>query len=260
MSEIKRQPASKIADNFFQVCLSGTKNFNAIADSVFWMDFSERQDLFNHLFFRIRDFFSQSDSNFHYRTFDPLDLLFGIKYVDEDMALAGGSGERLYFSAGVGVQTGYSNLFESIDRMSLKPGHRVIDLGSGYGRLGYLLGYLFSDVTFTGYEFVLDRVQDGNANLTHLGLSSRIQFLQQDLSSDQFRLPWANVYYMYDPFTPATYEKVLAQLVENSRLGAFKIITKGAATEAVETAAKNFAGVLRREKFDNGNLCLFDLE
>lgn len=238
----------------------GAPNLNVFARSVYSMGSLERQELIQELLIRVRHFYLKNDHNFYYRTFDPLDFLFGIKYELEDETLAAASHERLYFSAGAGVQTGYSNLFESIDRMNLRPGHSVIDLGSGYGRLGYLLGYLYSDVTFRGYEFVSDRVTDGNANLDHLGLSSRIQFLQQDLSCDQFRLPWANVYYMYDPFTSSTYQTVMHQLVENSKLGPFKIITKGAATEAVESMAKNFAGISRREKFDSGNLCLFELE
>lgn len=244
----------------FQSCLEEDKDLVSKFKKIFETEPAVRQRIVLDLLERVKFFFNHNDANLHYRTFDPLDLLFGIEYASEDESEFFENRERLYLSAGAGVQTGYSNLFESIDRMKLMPGQSVIDLGSGYGRLGYLIGFLFQEVSFKGYEFVFDRVEEGNSNLSQLGLSSKIQFLQQDLSCTYFKLPWAHVYYMYDPFTRETYQRVIDQLCENSKQGAFKIITKGAATEAIQSSKTKFAGVFRQEKFDQGNLCLFELE
>ncbi|MCR9204027.1 MAG: hypothetical protein NXH75_05595, partial [Halobacteriovoraceae bacterium] len=92
-----------------------------------------------------------------------------------------------------------------------------------------------------------------------LNLDKSLIFLTQDLSLPDFRIPIANTYYLYDPFTYETYQSVLKQIVDISKTQKVKIITKGNARSWVSNLAKenNWPEPLI---LDEGNLCLFTTE
>lgn len=192
-----------------------------------------------------------------YRTFDRMDDLFNLNYAaDIGMKTDLENTERLYEGAGVGVQSGYSTVLTALEKVQPSPGSRFIDLGSGYGRVGLVVGLLRPDLDFIGYEFVPHRVDIANVSTENLGLQDHVHFYVQDLSVLDFQIPEAEIYYLYDPFSEETYGHVLNQLVQISRTRAITIVTKGNARGWLQQVAQR-EGWSEPEQFDSGNLCLF---
>ena len=192
-----------------------------------------------------------------YRTFDSLDQIFNLDYgLDRDMVIDNSAVERLYQGSGVGVQSGYSTILLALDSLDMDDGSKVIDLGSGFGRVGLVFSLLRPDIEFTGYEYVPHRVENSNETCETFGLQESLAFKVQDLSLDSFVIPEADVYYFYDPFTRETYEKVLGEVVEVSRRKEITIVTKGNARGwLVDVARKN--AWPDPVSLDEGNLCIF---
>lgn len=165
--------------------------------------------------------------DFHYRAFDLIDEAVGLDYA-VDSGMKENLTERLYEGGGVNVQTSYSTLLTTLQTLQIKDGDKLIDLGSGFGRMGFAIGLLRPEVRFVGYEYVGHRVDQCNelAERAHL---PNIYFVTQDLSAKDFQIPLANIYYMFDPFNPETYGFVLDQLIEIGRTHAITIVTKGRA-------------------------------
>ncbi len=189
-----------------------------------------------------------------YRAFDEMDEVLGIHYdLDLQMASDPAQRERLYEGAGIGVQTSYSSILLALDRAHISPNARVLDLGSGYGRVGFVIGLLRPDISFTGYEYVDHRVVDSNIVARRAGLA-RVDFETRDLSS--FALPDADVYYMYDPFSRDTYATVLNQLIRAGQKKEITVITKGRANTWVREALDQHGWTID-ETCDSGTVCLF---
>lgn len=192
-----------------------------------------------------------------YRTFDGLDKIFDLDYeadigMKQDLTVK----ERLYEGAGVGVQSGYSTVLTALRNLNLQAGDRFIDLGSGYGRVGLVVGLMHPEVDFIGYEYVPHRVDISNHTTERLAMTKHVHFHTQDLSLKEFYIPEAEIYYMYDPFSEDTYGHVLSQLIEFSKHRKITIITKGNARGWLLDVVRK-EGWLPPEEFDSGNLCLF---
>ena len=132
-----------------------------------------------------------------YRTFDNLDDVFDLDYqLDLDMVVEHNTKERLYQRSGVGVQSGYSTILLALENSELLPNSSIVDLGSGYGRVGLVCSLLRPDIEFIGYEYVPHRVDIANKAAKHLGLEDNLSFKAQDLSLESFKIPEADVYYL----------------------------------------------------------------
>ena len=192
-----------------------------------------------------------------YRTFDNLDKIFKIDYqLDHNMKIDHTVTERLYAGSGVGVQSGYSTILLALNNIETKFGGKVIDLGSGYGRVGLVCSLLRPDIEFIGYEYVPHRVDVGNMAVESLELSESLTFKTQDLSLESFKVPEADVYYLYDPFTKDTYEYVLKQIIEFSKVKKVTVVTKGNARGWLVNISKD-NNWLEPEYIDERNLCIF---
>lgn len=192
-----------------------------------------------------------------YRTYDNLDSLLDLNYqLDKDMIVDLSSNERLFESGGVGVQSGYSSILLALNSIDLKKGNKVIDLGSGYGRVGLVCSLLRPDVNFVGYEYVPHRVDDSNESTIALGLEENLVFKTQDLSLKSFEIPEADVYYLYDSFSDETYRFVLDQIVEISKKKDVIIITKGNARVWLDLISKENSW-LEPLLIDEGNICIY---
>lgn len=193
-----------------------------------------------------------------YRTFDRLDEVFELNYeADAGMKIETiDGGERLYEGAGVGVQSGYSTVLTALNHLQLADSARFVDLGSGYGRVGLVVGLLRPDINFVGYEYVPHRVHISAKTAERFQLHEHVKFEIQDLSLEEFSIPEAEVYYLYDPFSEETYKYVLDQLIEISRRKSIVIVTKGNARKwLLDVAAReNWS---QPKQYDSGNLCVF---
>lgn len=192
-----------------------------------------------------------------YRSFDGLDQILKLNYeADQAMALQPLSQERLYERTGVGVQSGFSTILLAIDKLQMKPGCLVIDLGSGYGRVGLAIGLMRPDVKFSGFEYVSHRVDIANHAAQNFAINDQVNFYTQDLSLQSFKLPAADVYYLYDPFCEETYCHVLQQILTISRNQKVTIVTKGNARGPLVAMALE-QGWPAAVELDGGNLCFF---
>lgn len=195
-----------------------------------------------------------------YRSFDSLDKVLNLNYQAEvGMATDSKGSERLYEGSGQGVQSGYSTVLLALEHLKPKSGSRFIDLGSGYGRVGMIVGLIRPDIKFDGYEYVEHRVASSRASAENLDIQQHVQFYTQDLSLKEFKIPSADIYYLYDPFCEETYAHVLDQLVELSRVQPISIVTKGNAKAWLLKRAAS-EGWSSPVEFDNGNLCVFQTE
>ena len=192
-----------------------------------------------------------------YRTFDSLDAIFELDY-REDIGMKANPdvSKRFYEGAGAGVQSGYSTMLTALRHLMPAEGASVVDLGSGYGRLGFVIGLLRPDLRFDGYEYVAHRTEAARQIARKLALGPRVCFHTQDLVAEDFVIPAADIYYMYDPFSKDAYARVLARLVEVSRTQSIAIITKGNARGWVMEIAMRENWPMPRD-FDGGNLSLF---
>tara|TARA_Y100000590_G_scaffold470776_1_gene670407 strand:- start:41073 stop:42140 length:1068 start_codon:yes stop_codon:yes gene_type:complete len=192
-----------------------------------------------------------------YRTFDGLDKIFKLDYqLDLDMDVDYHEKERIYQSGGVGVQSGYSTILLSLDAIEVKSGDLIVDLGSGYGRVGLVYALLRPDTQSIGYEFVPHRVQVANEASELFELSESLNFKTQDLSLESFKIPEAAVYYMYDPFTEDTYKYVLDQIVAFSQKRKLTIVTKGNGSKWLDRVASENHWPAPKV-LDEGNLCIY---
>ena len=193
--------------------------------------------------------------NFLYRAFDAVDEVFQLAYTRDDEMVRNATTERLYEGSGRSVQTSYETLLQVLDALQIKPHAHLVDLGSGFGRLGLVAGLWRDDLTVTGYEYVDHRVEVASAAAARAGLADRVRFVAQDLAAPRFAIPEADVYYMYDPFSAATYARVIRRLIEIGASRAIAVVTKGNAGDLFAAATDNRWE--QPERLDHGNLAVF---
>ncbi|MBT5093990.1 MAG: hypothetical protein HOM21_07100 [Halobacteriovoraceae bacterium] len=116
-------------------------------------------------------------------------------------------------SDALGTPMGYLSTIFS--QASLRPGHRVIDLGSGFGNVGHYLGLARPDCQGLGLEFVYDRWSESE-HVRKFFEFKNVNFMLQDLTSKHFHLPLGDIYFSYDSLSISTYEKLRHYFIRNS--------------------------------------------
>lgn len=122
--------------------------------------------------------------------------------------------------------TPYSELRRMLSQVAPPSNSLVVDLGAGYGRMGFVLHAHFPGVHFLGLELVEERAQEGARALAAFGCD-RASLRASDISSEGFLLPEADTYFIYDFGSRPQVGKVLGQLRERSRQGSFVLIGRG---------------------------------
>lgn len=205
---------------------------------------------------------NMASGSFHgmslYRTYDNLDSLFDLTYESEKkMEQKIGELERPYEGSGIGVQSGYSTIINALRILNPQNGSTIIDLGSGHGRLGFVIGILRPDISFIGYEYVDHRTESAKKIAVNFELTKSVKFITQNLADKDFKIPSADHFYLYDPFTESTYTHVLNQLVKISETKKIVVITKGNSRLWLSkiSAEKGWPPPILLE---NGSLCIFN--
>lgn len=130
------------------------------------------------------------------------------------------------------LQTPYSEILRIFHLLKLKPYQQVIDLGAAYGRMGMVLGGLYPKNTFTGFEFVKARVDEGMRVYLELGLK-RSELKTQDLFAKDFSLPEADIYFIYDYGQVEHINHTLQQVSLISRKRPVKLVVRGKFTNEI---------------------------
>ncbi|MFL5785981.1 MAG: hypothetical protein ACJ76H_15285 [Bacteriovoracaceae bacterium] len=124
------------------------------------------------------------------------------------------------------IQTPYAELARMCRKLSLKNGDHVVDLGAGYGRLGFVLQDLYPAVTFLGLEFVHERVLEGQRIYRELGLDPKT-LTEGDLTAENYFPEEATHYFLYDFGKVPHIRRILLQLGEIADRKKFTLIGRG---------------------------------
>jgi hypothetical protein len=102
----------------------------------------------------------------------------------------------------------------------------VVDLGAAYARMAFVIERHFPEMSFVGFEYVGERVAEARRALAAFGAErSRVDHV--DLTSSAFKMPAADVYFIYDYGTPAAIEKTLYDLRRTTRGRLVTVVARG---------------------------------
>jgi hypothetical protein len=132
------------------------------------------------------------------------------------------------------LQTPYSEILRILQLLKIRPYQHVIDLGAAYGRMGIVLGGIFGKNIFTGFEYVKSRVDEGNRIFRELGLG-KCQLVTQDLFAKDFKLPEADIYFIYDYGQVEHINHTLKQISVVSNTRPVKVVVRGKFTKQIIT-------------------------
>ena len=124
------------------------------------------------------------------------------------------------------LQTPYSELIRMCELLNLRAGSLVVDLGAGYGRMGLVLEAFYPEVNFLGLEFVCERVVEG-ARIFEKLRCRHARIFQQDLCAQNFEIPEAEYYFIYDYGTLDHIRRTLKQFEDLSERRSFKLVARG---------------------------------
>lgn len=131
--------------------------------------------------------------------------------------------------------TPYTELRAILAEVAPKPGQSIVDLGAGYGRMGFVIAKHHPGVRFLGYEYVVERVHEGARCLEAATVPENVELKQADLSHSEFLPEAADFYFIYDYGTPKAIAKTLEDLKLIARSRAIKVIGRGRSSrDAIE--------------------------
>jgi SAM-dependent methyltransferase len=139
------------------------------------------------------------------------------------------SGEKQQLWMGLDPQdllTPYAELRWLLDVIKVRAGQTVVDLGAGYGRMGFVMARHHPEAFFIGYEYVGERVAEARRCLAKFG-AKNAAMVHADLASPEFKLPVADAYFLYDFGTPKAIEKTLHELKRLGRHQPVRLICRG---------------------------------
>lgn len=154
-----------------------------------------------------------------------LDLEFGLRVTETERSLRDPQdGAQRWIKQGADTfLTPYSEFWRMLQLIEPLSSDTVVDLGAGYGRLGFVLKD-FPGVHFLGYELVPERVEEGKRALeAHGCVNARL--VQADLT--EVTPASAPFYFIYDYGVRTAVEKTLADLREISLVRGITVVARG---------------------------------
>ncbi len=128
------------------------------------------------------------------------------------------------------LNTPYSELKEMIDFINPKEHDRFIDLGAGYGRMGVILSSYNLKLHFHGHELVKERVDEAKRWLQDLHCEN-CEMTLTDLGDENFKIPEAEVYFIYDFGFPEQIRILMNQLSDLNR--PMIVVARGLTTRSI---------------------------
>lgn len=123
--------------------------------------------------------------------------------------------------------TPYSEIRSLLENLKPREGSTVVDLGAGYGRMGFVIAQHFSQVSFLGIEILDERVKEGIRAFERAGLPNSISLVRGDLAQAKFEFPSADYYFVYDFGTRDSVAKTLEDLRLVSMGRAITVVARG---------------------------------
>ena len=130
------------------------------------------------------------------------------------------------------LQTPYSECLRILQLLKIRPYQHIVDLGAAYGRMGIVIGGLYMKNSFTGFEYVKSRVDEGNRVFQELGMN-RSKLYTQDLFDPNFEMPEADVFFIYDYGQVEHIDFTLKQLEKIAHKRPIKVVVRGKFTRQI---------------------------
>ncbi|HLT23160.1 MAG TPA: hypothetical protein VKZ84_06945 [Bacteriovoracaceae bacterium] len=124
------------------------------------------------------------------------------------------------------LQTPYCDILKILQLLKLRPYQEVIDLGAAYGRMGIVMGGIYPKNPFIGFEYVKERVNEGNRLYQKFGMKNA-KLIAADLGSSEFSLPLADVYFIYDFGQVEHIKKTLREIETLSQRRPIRVVVRG---------------------------------
>lgn len=123
-------------------------------------------------------------------------------------------------------QTPYVELRNILEILKSYSPRHIVDLGCAYARMAFVMARHYPEMTFTGYELESLRVDEANRVLSLLG-HSNVNVIAADLSSTNFRLPAADVYFIFDYGSETAVKKTLEDLKKIAQNQSIIVVARG---------------------------------
>ena len=130
------------------------------------------------------------------------------------------------------LQTTYGEFYEICEQLDFSKIKTIVDIGAGYGRLGIVCSFFDEDVEFYGVEFVQKRVDEGNRIFQSLELKN-CHLFQADLSSSDFQLQTADVYFIYDFGRIEQIDQILEKIGKLAYSREITVVARGRGTQSL---------------------------
>lgn len=123
------------------------------------------------------------------------------------------------------TQCHYSLLIDIFNYLRPTSKELLVDIGSGFGRVGHFLALCFPSTRYLGFELVDTRVQCSK-RVAHKNNFSNCEYVTQDLLSEDFAIPHANYYFFYDPLDKDDLKKFSKKMFQQQQINQdqFRII------------------------------------
>lgn len=121
------------------------------------------------------------------------------------------------------TQIHYSILLDLFNYLLPEENSTIVDIGSGFGRVGLFLGLCFPKVNYLGYEIVAQRVECA-LKVTKQNNLNNIKFETENILDSGFVIPGADIYYLYDPLDKAGLELFSEKIKDKKN---FKLVAIG---------------------------------
>ncbi|WP_413612979.1 SAM-dependent methyltransferase [Bdellovibrio sp. HCB-110] len=123
-------------------------------------------------------------------------------------------------------QTPYVEIRNILDLLNLSAGKHIVDLGCAYGRMGFVLGAHYPGVHFRGYELEPARVLEAQRILATYSYTN-IAIHVADLAAEDFVLPEADVYFIFDYGSENAVKKTLGDLQKIAQKRSIEVVARG---------------------------------
>ncbi len=133
------------------------------------------------------------------------------------------------------LQTPYSDMLHFLNILKKYNPKVIVDLGAAYGRMPVVMKAILGEVEFIGYEILPERINEAVRIHKKLNLTN-CSMMHQDILADNFELPKASVYFIYDFSNPMDIRRILQKLKERLHTEQFFIVACG---EGVRSLIQN---------------------
>ena len=185
----------------------------------------------DNLSFSNPDFFASNKNKDSARHSENIDNLLGLQSLKIEKQLLKANKNQMS-NTWVGLhpqtlQTPYDEIYAFFMFLKEYNIESFVDLGAGYGRVAIVMNSFFPETSFIGYEIEESRVLEGRRVFELLKLENAT-LIEQNILDDEFDIPKADVYFIYD-FSQSVVDlkKILNKLSNKISTDNFFLIARG---------------------------------